>query len=433
MSFRILMMLFRMNGKNLCILILVILVIFLLLRTKKDNTGRNIREGIDSQDIEAALNDDPVDMDPDSGLNADMFGAGPYAGYREEDMNNGFRRNESAFVATPSNQTPLERSQNINAQYSNPHLSVRDKHPVLAYQFIHDKGINPANIGDPIRVPNISGPMGLYGEPSNFVDSLSISKAYFPRRHEVQAAKDGKRIREPYADVGTGPFPGKPLNIPIPMNTLKGSNEQYNPDMFRFSPLAVGTVATALGNAIIPSTAVQMSANGVPIPGYPGPPGGPQGIYNMPRGYGSSETLPQFSPTGGVITEPGANMPYQTRPVISGDFFRPYGPNVPVSGVPFFGSVNAYAPFPEVNNPWEKAGILTSIGENTKEEILNLYRRPIAPLQDLWEYQVQDKNGFVIKLENIKYIENGDVIPHVIGKKGPWKVHDFVQNKYIWV
>ncbi len=102
----------------------------------------------------------------------------------------------------------------------------------------------------------------------------------------------------------------------------------------------------------------------------------------------------------------------------------------PYPNAPFYGSVNAYAPFPEIKNPWEKAGILTSV---SSDEILNLYRRPIAPLQDLWEYQVEDKNGFIIVLNN-KYINDGDIVNHVIGKhNGPWKAHIFVQNKYIWV
>src|SRR5689334_13891867 len=35
-----------------------------------------------------------------------------------------------------------------------------DKHPVLKYQRMHDKGINPASTGDPIRIPDVSGPLG---------------------------------------------------------------------------------------------------------------------------------------------------------------------------------------------------------------------------------------------------------------------------------
>jgi hypothetical protein len=102
----------------------------------------------------------------------------------------------------------------------------------------------------------------------------------------------------------------------------------------------------------------------------------------------------------------------------------------------FVGSVDAYAPFPEIGSSWEKAGILTSKEEHghghNKKEILNLFRRPIAPGQDLWEYQVQDKNGFIIKLEST-YLEDHDTVRSVIGKSGSWRVHIFTQNKYIWV
>lgn len=292
----------------------------------------------------------------------------------------------------------------IAAQYSNPNISIRDMHPVLAYQYAHSKGINPANLGDPIRVHNIGGgAMGLYGEPSVFTDALILSKGSVPTglgprgREEDSIAGPGNRVedgsgyarrREAYTGE-EGPYPGKPLNVPIPAGTMKVSNEGYNPDMFRFSPLAVGTIGSAV-----------------------------RGGYHLPY----SGALPQ-------VTAPGADFPPQTHPLASGDFFRPYGPNVPIANVPFFGSVNSYAPFPEVNTPWEKAGILTSSEGN---HILNLYRRPIAPLQDLWEYQVQDKNGFMIKLPE-KYLRNGDIIPHVTGKEGSWKVHDYVQNKYIWV
>jgi hypothetical protein len=39
----------------------------------------------------------------------------------------------------------------------------------------------------------------------------------------------------------------------------------------------------------------------------------------------------------------------------------------------------------------------------------------------------------VIKLNEKKYIENGDVIPNIIGKPGPWKAHIFTDNKYVFV
>ena len=57
-----------------------------------------------------------------------------------------------------------------------------------------------------------------------------------------------------------------------------------------------------------------------------------------------------------------------------------------------------------------------------KGGLLNLYRRNIAPLQDLFKYTVQDKDGFIIPLKET-YLEDGDTVPEVIGKEvdGPWK------------
>lgn len=148
---------------------------------------------------------------------------------------------------------------------------------------------------------------------------------------------------------------------------------------------------------------------------------------------------------------------YAARPNISFDYFRPYGPNqlemqetiVPsdipfynqtekylspaLPGYGFFGSANAFDPAPEVLTSWEKAGILTTVNPNN-DSILNIYRRPIAPLQDLFEYVVQDKNGFIIKLDE-KFIEDGDIVPRVPGKenKGKWQAKMYIQNKYVWV
>ena len=244
---------------------------------------------------------------------------------------------------------------NMNSQYGFPVPGVRQMHPVLAYQFMHDKAINPANLGDPIRIADVAGAKeDLYGSPKNFLDALTIDKG----------------------------------SVPVPMGALKATNEQYNRDMFRFTPggLTEGTIA---------------------------------------RPKNEREPF-SIQP----VTPPGAPLPSQPGAIPSTNFFRPYGPNVPVEPVPFFGSVNAYAPFPAIETKWEKAGLLTSVDGN---RILNLYRRPIAPLQDLWEYQVQDKNGFVIKLENVRYLEDGDSVPFIVGKAGlgPWKVHIFVENKYI--
>jgi len=236
-------------------------------------------------------------------------------------------------VAEPANFPP---ALGIDRQYQNVHVNMKDRHPVLQYQFSHNKGITPATIGDPIRIPDVAGPEALYPHPA--YDSLVI---------RPQA--------RPYGEDYPGPYPGVPLGLPVPAGALR---------------------ATADG------------------------------------GYGYLSNL-------------GGMFPYQNKPLIANDFSRPFTSSAAV------GSVDAYAPFPSVNTPWEKAGILTS----SNNDILNLYRRPIAPGQDLWEYQVQDKDGFIIKLQQTRYLEDGDEVRHIIGKHGlgPWRVSMFVQNRYVWV
>lgn len=149
---------------------------------------------------------------------------------------------------------------------------------------------------------------------------------------------------------------------------------------------------------------------------------------------------------------------YNQKPLPPYDYFKPFGPNqekmqstivdsdipfyarnnntyaLPYTGqgqIPFVGSVSAFAPFPEVTTPWEKVGLLT----NSQNHILSLYRRPIAPLQDLWNYTVQDKDGFIIPLKQDGLIKDGDMITDIVGKTGlgPWKVHIFVKDKWVWV
>lgn len=151
---------------------------------------------------------------------------------------------------------------------------------------------------------------------------------------------------------------------------------------------------------------------------------------------------------------------YQQKPLAPYDYFKPYGPNQPgmqdeivvsdtpfykrgpfgfggptaTSGtVPFISSVNSFAPFPEVQTAWEKTGMMQT--EDPKDTtIMNLYRRPIAPLQDLFEYSAQDKNGFIIPLKGVNYLEDGDTVATVPGKEilGPWKVNVYVNNKWVW-
>lgn len=200
--------------------------------------------------------------------------------------------------------------------------------PILEYQRRSGSGMDPVTFRDPIRGPTNSGPI--------YIDED--------------------------LDSQLGPYPGKPMGVPVPMGTLKETNERYS-----------GRNELA------------------------------RWLNNMWRWLGPRST-------------------------------------------PFYGSVYINAPFPSINSftargtiegwgspvGWEKAGILTSRG--TTDIILNLYRRPIAPAQDVWEYQVEDADGFIIKLTDT-YLEDGDIVKHVIGKStlGPWVVHMFAQNKWVWV
>ena len=214
--------------------------------------------------------------------------------------------------------------------------------------------------------------------PANYKDPIRILDVAGPM-------SSGLYGRRPYGP-NQGPILGKPQNIAVPMGSLKQTNERYNPDMFL-------------------------------SPGYrPNPEG-----LSLPLGS-------DFPPVGRGVNP-------------SSDFYRPQGPNSPSTfgALPFYGNVDAYAPFQEINSPWEKAGLLVSAkggcqGDSCRgkdSELLNLFRRAIAPVQDVWEYMVQDRDGFIIKLENRRFIENGDIVDHVIGKGGPYKAHMFVQNKYI--
>ena len=286
-------------------------------------------------------------------------------------------------------------------QYGNPGWPMRNRHPVLNYQMARNNeigGSTPASVGDILAPPDVAGPiLPLYGRGSFAYNSKMI-------RPNAPVPGYGEDTLGRYGSFGgsrslPGPSVSDPrgMGVPVPNGSLKFYNERYNKDQFRMnrpSNFDVGSYTTDPGNSF--------------------PAGSSLPFQNTP-------SMATVNPITG-----------------SGDFYRPYGPNSAIDTAPFFGSVNAYSPFPEITSPWEKAGILTSVsklnGEKQGSNILNLFRRAIAPLQDLWEYQVQDKNGFVIKLHE-RYIEDGDVVRHVIGKEelGPWKAHIFVQNKFVWV
>lgn len=81
---------------------------------------------------------------------------------------------------------------------------------------------------------------------------------------------------------------------------------------------------------------------------------------------------------------------------------------------------------------WEKVGIVQT--KNGNGVIMNLYQRPIAPIQDLFEYQVEDRDGFVIPLKEKTFLSDGDTIHSIRGKEneGEWRVDIFENEKYIW-
>jgi len=199
------------------------------------------------------------------------------------------------------------------------------------------------------------------------------------------------------------------LKVPVPRGSLKLTNEDYGFPFYRqYRPLnpynyfkPYGPNQASMQNEIVYSTTptytFQQSIQGKPLQTGFGLGGGKKAPLQLPLGYS-----PPYTGFGDV---------------------------------PFYTSVNSFAPFPEINTPWEKVGLLTTVNPQN-DAILNLYRRPIAPLQDLFDYAAQDKDGFIIRLKDVRgVLENGDIIPEVIGKEslGPWKVHNFVNDKYVWV
>lgn len=86
-----------------------------------------------------------------------------------------------------------------------------------------------------------------------------------------------------------------------------------------------------------------------------------------------------------------------------------------------------------IMNEWERIGVVINQSSGItfdSENIMTLFRRPIAPMQELWQYRVQDKNGFVLRVPNVEYIKTGDVIT-VDGKPGQWKVDMYNVDKWI--
>lgn len=96
-------------------------------------------------------------------------------------------------------------------------------------------------------------------------------------------------------------------------------------------------------------------------------------------------------------------------------------------------SVNQYIPLKPLNTRWEKVGVLTTTSD-TDDTILNLYRRPIAPMQNLFEWSVQNVDGMVIQI-TLNDPKDGDVLQSVPGmeSKGSWNVKLYSKNQYVLV
>lgn len=175
--------------------------------------------------------------------------------------------------------------------------------------------------------------------------------------------------------------------------------------------------------------------------------------FSTRHGALSSKTVTFASPIE-QVAEPGHPvLRYQREsslyghPAVYGDAIRPIlrgvGP-VPRGALKYtsdalrgsyysgIGSVNADAPFREISTSWERIGILKTV-DLTEDSILNLYRRAISPRNDLYEYRVKDKDGFIIDLDQT-YLENEDVIDSLPGKEsmGAWDVSIDVDNKWIY-
>lgn len=120
---------------------------------------------------------------------------------------------------------------------------------------------------------------------------------------------------------------------------------------------------------------------------------------------------------------------YKRSSFARGSVYSPY------LGLGFMTSVDYNAKgFEEIKTVPEPIGILTTVDEDD-DTILELSRRDIAPYRDLYEYIARDKHGFVLKLPQNIYLEDGDIVDTIVGKesKGTWKATLYNENKYVYV
>jgi hypothetical protein len=285
--------------------------------------------------------------------------------------------------AGPSN------NQNRDPANGNPangnSLDIVQQHPVLEYQRNSYYGVDPATWGDSIR-PSYPG---ASPSPSNYI-------------------KKEDRNENSYAyELGRGPYPGDRMGVPVRRENMKSTNEYHKAPFYN-----------------------NMNNNNM-------------NNNNMNNNNMNNNNM-------------NNNLPFdhQNNPLHSYDYFKPYGPNqtsmqseinyvdTPFynnynnhngnNSIPFISSVDSFAPFPEVQSNWEKSGMIQTV-DPSNTEIMNIYRKAIAPLRDIFEYSVQDKNGFVVPLKET-YLEDGDIIHSIPGREalGKWRYNDYVRYKYVW-
>jgi hypothetical protein len=178
--------------------------------------------------------------------------------------------------------------------------------------------------------------------------------------------------------------------------------------------------------------------------------------------------LPQGPPPRSFYTRENAWVPGMRMGVMVPDGMIRDSYPFPLGATPFpippeSGIVNTYAPnlppasfrrpFPFVNSLdlglvgphpgldglpvvglGAKVGILSLVGTRppgAKNEILNLFARPIAPVDDQYEFRVQDRDGFVINLDQ-RYLEDKQVITGITGKPGEWLVTLDSPYTFVW-
>lgn len=188
-----------------------------------------------------------------------------------------------------------------------------------------------------------------------------------------------------------------PIGAWVPRESLKETSEKYSfysPYSFPYPP------NTSVHSLNFDYGGYNQNTNPY-FPAYPSYP------------YFSSSSIP---PISSQFTRGGYNnYSYPTYPGAYGNNYPPvytYPGNYPINGVPY---------------------AMTNIGILTQDKkIMNLFRQPISPNQDLYSYYAQDKNGFIIPLNTSEYLDTGDFVKHITGKGGPWKVHNYVNKSWVY-